>query len=289
MESGLRAPFHKPGGSVVHFIVCIKQVPDTTEVRIDPETGTLVREGVPSILNPYDAHACEEAVRTKEKYGGHVTAITMGPPQAAEALRDCIAIGADRAVLVSDRAFAGSDTLATSYAVTAAIRKAEELWGPATLIFCGKQAIDGDTAQVGPGIARRLNVPQITYALRIVELNLDEGYIVAERRLERGIETVRAPLPCLLTCVEEMNEVRYAPLPNLIAALKYQPVVWGVDDLDVDPNKCGLKGSPTAVAKVFAPPEREPGEIIEGATVAEKVSKLLDKLEERLREVQPTS
>ena len=266
----------------MHIIVCIKQVPDTTDVRIDPETGTLVREGVPSILNPYDAHACEEAVRLKERYGGHVTVITMGPPQAAEALRDCIAMGADRAVLVSDRAFAGSDTLATSYAVWCAIMRAQKEWGDADLVLCGKQAIDGDTAQVGPGIARRLDVPQITYALKVVEVDLDNRKIVAQRRLEKGIETVEAPLPALLTCVEEMNEVRYASLPNLIRSLKYEPIVWNHEDVGADPNLCGLKGSPTSVARVFAPPEREPGEIIEGATVAEKVAKLIEKLKERL-------
>lgn len=266
----------------MHIIVCVKQVPDTTDVRIDPETGTLVREGVPSILNPYDAHACEEAVRLKERYGGEVTALTMGPPQAAEALRDCIAIGADRAVLVSDRAFAGSDTLATSYAVYSAVMRAQQEWGPADLVLCGKQAIDGDTAQVGPGVAHRLGVAQITYALRVVEVDLEARTITVERRLERGIETVQAPLPCLLTCVEEMNEVRYAPLPNLIRAIRYQPVVWGCKELDVDPNQCGLKGSPTAVARVFAPPEREPGEIIEGDSVPEQVSNLIAKLRERV-------
>jgi len=266
----------------VHIIVCVKQVPDTTDVRIDPETGTLVREGVPSILNPYDAHACEEAVRLKERYGGEVTAITMGPPQAAEALRDCMAMGADRAVLVSDRAFAGSDTLATSYAVWSAVVKAQNEWGPADLILCGKQAIDGDTAQVGPGIARRLGVPQITYALRIVEVDLDGRRVVVERRLEKGIETVEAPLPALLTCVEEMNEVRYASLPNLIRSLRYEPIVWTTRHLDVDPQMCGLKGSPTAVAKVFAPPEREPGEIIDGDSVQDKVSRLIEKLQAKL-------
>jgi electron transfer flavoprotein beta subunit len=271
-------------GAPVHIIVCVKQVPDTTDVRINPETGTLVREGVPSILNPYDAHACEEAVRLKERYGGTVTAISMGPPQAAEALRDCIALGADRAVLISDRAFAGADTWATSYALSRAIRRAEREWGPAQVILCGKQAIDGDTAQVGPGIARRLQLPQITYAYRILEVDKAAGRVVAERRLEKGIETVEAPLPCLLTCVEQINEPRYASLPNLIRAIRYQCIVWGAADVEADPNQCGLKGSPTAVARVFAPPEREPGDIIEGADVAEKVSGLLDRIQTRIRE-----
>ncbi len=277
------------GGYRVHLIVCVKQVPDTTDVRIDPETNTLVREGVPSILNPYDAHACEEAVSLKERYGGEVTAVSMGPLQAVEALRDCIAIGADRAVLVSDRAFAGSDTLATSYAVWSAIRAAEKAWGPAQVILCGKQAIDGDTAQVGPGVARRLDVPQITYALRVVELDADANTITVERRVEKGLEMVVSPLPCLLTCVEEMNEIRYASLPNLIRSLRYEAVIWGVKDLEADPTLCGLKGSPTAVARVFAPPEREPGEMIEGETAAAKVSGLIARLRERLGQSAPVN
>ncbi|MBC7286913.1 MAG: electron transfer flavoprotein subunit beta/FixA family protein [Armatimonadetes bacterium] len=266
----------------MHIIVCVKQVPDTTDVRIDPNTGTLVREGVPSILNPYDAHACEEAIRLKERYGGEITVISMGPPQAAEALRDCIALGADRAVLLSDRAFAGSDTLATSYALWCGILRAQREWGDADLVLCGKQAIDGDTAQVGPGIARRLDVPQITYALKVVELDLDKRKVVVERRLEKGIETVEAPLPALLTCVEEMNDVRYASLPNLIRSLRYEPIVWTSKDVGADPELCGLKGSPTSVARVFAPPEREPGEIIEGDTVSEKVSRLIEMVLEKL-------
>jgi electron transfer flavoprotein beta subunit len=268
-------------GVRVHIVVCVKQVPDTTDVRIDPNTGTLVREGVPAILNPYDAHACEEAVRLKERYGGEVTAITMGPPQAAEALRECIALGADRGVLLSDRAFAGSDTLATSYALWAAVVRAGQEWGPVSLVLCGKQAIDGDTAQVGPGIARRLGVPQITYALRVLEVDLAGGKIVAQRRLEKGVETVAAPLPCLLTCVEEMNTVRYAALPNLIRSLRYEPIHWTAKDVSADPNLCGLKGSPTSVARILTPPEREPGEILGGETVSEKVAALISRLHAR--------
>jgi len=266
----------------VHILVCVKQVPDTTDVRIDPETGALVREGVPSILNPYCAHACEEAVRLKERLDAQVTVICMGPPQAAEAVRDCIAIGADRGVLVSDRAFAVADTWATSYTLALAVRRAEKEWGPAQLILCGKQAIDGDTAQVGPGIARRLGIPQITYALRTASLDLQARTVDVDRRLEKGIETVTTSLPCLLTCVEEMNEIRYASLPNLIRSLRYEPLVWGPADLEADAERCGLKGSATAVAKVFAPPEREPGEMVEGETAAATVSAMVGKLRERL-------
>jgi electron transfer flavoprotein beta subunit len=270
------------GGVFVHAVVCVKQVPDTTDVRIDPVTNTLVREGVPSILNPYDAHAAEEAVRLKERYGGQVTVVTMGPPQASDALRDCIALGADRAILVSDRAFAGSDTWATSYAVWGAVNHAAEMFGPVDLVLCGKQAIDGDTAQVGPGVARRLNWAQVSYCLRVVELDVEGGKLTCERRLEKGIETLEAPLPCVLTCLEEMNEVHYATLPNLIRAIRYAPESWSVKELGLDPNECGLKGSPTAVARVFAPPEREPGEIIEGDSPREKVSSLIEKLQGRL-------
>jgi electron transfer flavoprotein beta subunit len=262
--------------------VCVKQVPDTTDVRIDPVTNTLVREGVPSILNPYDTHACEEAVRLKERYGGSVTVVTMGPPQAAEALRDCIAMGADRALLISDRAFAGADTWATSYTVWGAVNHAAQEFGPVDLVLCGKQAIDGDTAQVGPGVARRLDWAQVTYCLRVVELDLPNKKIVCERRLEKGIETLESPLPCVLTVVEEMNEVRYSSLPNLIRAIRYVPASWGVKDLGIDPERCGLKGSPTAVARVFAPPEREKGEMIEGETPADQVAEVIEKLRGRL-------
>ncbi len=245
--------------------VCIKQVPDTTEVRIDPETNALVREGVPSIVNPFDAHATEEAVRLKERYGGTVTIISMGPPQATEAIKKCISFGADRGILLSDRAFAGSDTWATSYIIAAGLKRlmSEQ---PVDLILCGKQAIDGDTAQVGPGLARRLNLPQITYAISIEEVNLDARRVKVGRRLETGVEVVEAPLPALLTCVEEMNEIRYASLPNMIRAARYEPEVWGRDDLEVEDELLGFNGSPTVVSKIFAPPEREPGEIIPGGT-----------------------
>ena len=242
---------------MLRMVVCVKQVPDTTEVRIDPETNTLIREGVPSILNPFDAHATEAAVELKEKYGGHITALSMGQPQAVEALQKCISFGVDRAILLSDRAFAGSDTLATSCAVTAGLRRIAQEDG-LDLVLCGKQAIDGDTAQVGPGIACRLSLPQITYAIGVDEIDVDQERITVQRRLEHGIETVQAPLPALLTCVEEMNELRYASLPNMIRAARYEPEVWTAAELEVDVEELGLKGSPTVVDRIFAPPEREP-------------------------------
>lgn len=245
----------------MHMVVCVKQVPDTTEVRIDPETNTLVREGVPSILNPYDAHAAEAAVELKERYGGKVTVVCMGPPQAIEVIRECISLGADRGILLSDRAFAGSDTWATSYTIGLALKRIRDEEG-LDMVLCGKQAIDGDTAQVGPGLARRLQIPQITYAVGVEEVDLEARTATVLRRLEKGVEVVKTPLPCLLTCVEEMNEVRYATLPNMIRAARYEPEVWGAKDLDADPNLLGLKGSPTMVNRIFPPPARQPGEIV---------------------------
>jgi electron transfer flavoprotein beta subunit len=247
----------------MNIVVCVKQVPDTTEVRIDPETNTLVREGVPAILNPYDGHATEEAVRLRERYGGTVTALTMGPPQATDALRKCISIGVDRGILLSDRAFAGADTWATSYTLAAAVRKLGEE-EPVSLVLCGKQAIDGDTAQVGPGIAQRLEVSQLTYVIGVDDVSVETGRVRVRRRLESGVETVEADLPALLTCVEEINDVRYASMPNMIRAARYEPETWTKDNLDVEESLIGLDGSPTAVSKVFAPPTRQPGEIVAG-------------------------
>ena len=268
---------------MLRMVICVKQVPDTTEVRIDPETNTLIREGVPSILNPFDAHATEAAVQLKEKYGGHITALSMGPPQAVEALKKCISFGIDRTVLLSDRAFAGSDTLATSCALTAGLDRIAREEG-FDLVLCGKQAIDGDTAQVGPGIACRLGLPQVTYAIDVEEVELDQKTVKVQRRLEHGIETVQAPLPALLTCVEEMNELRYASLPNMIRAARHEPEVWTLADLAVAPELLGLKGSPTVVDRIFAPPQREPGEIIPGGTEdpAGAAAALLDRLLEHV-------
>ncbi|NLP43787.1 MAG: electron transfer flavoprotein subunit beta/FixA family protein, partial [Peptococcaceae bacterium] len=195
----------------MHFVVCLKQVPDSSEVRIDPETNTLMREGVPSIINPYDAHALEEAIRLKEKVGGKVTVITMGPDQAKEALRKAMSFGADRAILLSDRAFAGADSLATAYVLTRAIQKIMET-EPVDLVLAGKEAIDGDTAQTGPGIASRLSFTQLTYVIKVA--SLDKDSITVHRKLETGREVVQAKLPALLTVEKELNAIRYATLPN---------------------------------------------------------------------------
>lgn len=247
----------------MHAVVFVKQVPDSTEVRIDPRTNTLMREGVPSIINPYDAHAVEEAVRLKERFGGKVTVISMGPPQAKEVLRRSISFGADVGILVTDRAFGGSDTLATSYILSQALRKVMET-EPVDIVFAGKQAIDGDTAQVGPGIATRMGWPQLTYVMNIISLDLDKREIVVERKLEGSKEIVKAKLPVLLTVEKGINELRYASFPNLLRAARYEPIIWGKDQLTVDPTKIGLKGSPTTVFRIFPPPPREGGEKLPG-------------------------
>lgn len=247
----------------MHAVVCIKQVPDATEVRIDPKTNTLVREGIPSIVNPYDLHAVEAAVQLREKYGGKVTVITMGPPQAAEALQKCIAQGADEAILLTDRGFAGADTLATSYVLAQAIRRlnTEE---PVDLVFAGKQAIDGDTAQVGPGIAARLGIPVLTYVCAIRSCDPQSREIVVERLLEEGREVVAARLPVLLTASKELNEIRYASLPSMLRAARYQVRMWNKDDIKADPKQIGLKGSPTIVGRIFSPPQRQAGPQLAG-------------------------
>ena len=244
----------------MNIIVCIKQVPDTTDVRIDPETNTLIRSGVACIVNPFDMYAVEEGVRLKEKFGGKVTVLTMGPPQAEEALRETISLGADEAILISDRAFAGSDTWATSYTLSGAIRKI----GDYDVIICGKQAIDGDTAQVGPGISAHLDIPQITYVKRIEEVDTASNHMRAERMTEEGYEIIESPLPCLITVVKEINEPRLPSLKGKMRAKKAEIKKWGAKDLDLDPGLIGLDGSPTKVVKIFTPPPREKGQILEG-------------------------
>ncbi len=257
----------------MHIVVCIKQVPDTADVKIDPKTNTLIREGVQSIVNPFDMYAIEEAVRIKEKKGGTVTVITMGPPQAETALREAISMGCDKAILLSDRAFAGSDTWATSYTLSMAIKKLEKV----DIIVCGKQASDGDTAQVGPGIAAHLNLPQITYVRKIEEIT--DNDIVAERLLEEGYEVIKSPLPCLITVVKEINEPRIPSLKGKLAAKKAQITVWKAGDLGCDPKNIGLDGSPTKVVRIFNPPPRQGGQIFKGEP-EEIVPQIVEKLKE---------
>lgn len=241
----------------MNIVICIKQVPDTTQIKIDPETNTLIREGVESIINPFDTYAIEEGVRLKEKLGGKTTVITMGPPQAEAALREAISLGCDEAVLISDRAFAGSDTLATGYTLAMSIKKL----GDVDIIICGKQASDGDTAQVGPGIATQLDIPQVTYVKKIEEIK--DGSMIAERMTEEGYEIIKTSIPCLITVVKEINEPRIPSLKGKMKAKKAEITNWKAIDIDVDEIRLGLTGSPTWVSKIFTPPPRKKGQIFE--------------------------
>ncbi|MCX7591355.1 MAG: electron transfer flavoprotein subunit beta/FixA family protein [Kiritimatiellae bacterium] len=257
----------------MHIVVCIKQVPETTDVKIDPKTNTLMREGVQSIINPFDMYAIEEGIRLKERLGARVTAISMGPPQAETALRDAISMGIDDAILISDRAFAGSDTWATSYTLALAIRKI----GDVRLIVCGKQASDGDTAQVGPGIAAHLDWPQITCVRKI--RTIEENHIVAERLLENGHEVIESSLPCVMTVVKEINEPRLPSLKGKMTARKAVVPRWTAEDLSAERDKIGLEGSPTKVIRIFTPPPRAGGEILQGEPT-EVVAKLVERLKD---------
>ncbi|WP_319403104.1 electron transfer flavoprotein subunit beta/FixA family protein [uncultured Anaeromusa sp.] len=241
------------------ILVCVKQVPDTTEVRIDRETNTLQRQDVPSILNPFDRHALEEALRVKERCGGTVSVLTMGPLQAQEVLKECLALGADEAVLVSDKAFAGADTLATSRTLAAAIAKLQ----PAELIFCGKQAIDGDTAQVGPELAEHLNMAQITCVSKL-EVFPAERRLIAEREVEDGHEVLELSLPAVLTVSKSLNEPRYPSIKGRLRANKTSIPILMLADLGLQAEETGLQGSPTRVVRIFAPETRKGGEVIQG-------------------------
>lgn len=254
------------------IVVCVKQVPGTTEVKINPETNTLVREGIPNQINPFDLYAVEEALRLKERLGAETKTIvlSMGPPQAAESLRECIAMGIDDAVLLSDRAFAGADTLATAYTLAAAIRKLD-----AGLVLCGKQAIDGDTAQVGPEIAENLDWPHLTYVRKINEIGQSE--LVAERMTDDGYERLNVSLPALLTVVKEINEPRLPGIKGQLRAKKYEVPVWTAADLELDQGRIGLKGSPTWVSKIFYPQHEVTAEMICGES-CEQAAALAGKL-----------
>ncbi|WP_290588411.1 electron transfer flavoprotein subunit beta/FixA family protein [Alicyclobacillus sp.] len=269
------------------MVVCIKQVPDSREIRIDPKTNTLIRQGVPAIVNPYDLNGVEAALQIKDQFGGRVTVLTMGPPSADKALRQCVAMGADEGVLISDRAFAGADTLATSYVLAKSIEKAGRLWGQPAIVFCGKQTLDGDTGQVGPGIACRLDYEQLTYVEAIESVDPDRGEVVVRRHLEDGVERVRAPFPVLITVLAEMNKPRRASLPGLLHAQTYQPIVWSTADFeDLDRSKIGLRGSPTVVSKTWVPePRQVDTEFLKGET-GEVTSRLAQVLVERLQTVQ---
>lgn len=266
----------------MHIVCCVKQVPDTTQVKIDPETNTLIRAGVESICNPYDLVAAEAAVQLTERYGGKVTVISMGPPQAEAALRECLALGADEAILLSDRAFAGADTLATSYTLSRAIAKIDAT-EPVHLVICGKQAIDGDTAQTGPGIATWLGYTQLTYVSDIVSLG--DNTIRVKREVEGGSELIEGKLPALLTVEIELASPRYASLPELVRALRQEVKVWGAKEIDAPPERVGLKGSPTSVREIFAPPVRGGGSVFDTTEKKEQATK--DFLEAFLKKEQP--
>lgn len=258
----------------MNILVCIKQVPDTADVRINPETNTLVREGVKSIINPFDMYAIEEAVRLKEKFNGKAVVLTMGPPQADAALREAVSMGIDDAYLVSDRAFAGSDTLATSYTLASAIKKIGEF----SIILCGKQAADGDTAQVGPGISTHLDIPQVTYVKKIEEIQNNVARV--ERMTEEGFEIVECPLPCLFTVVKEINAPRLPSLKGIMRSKNIKINLMNAAMLDTEEDRLGLKGSPTQVVKIFSPERRKSGEIFNGPVEdsVEKLSHIVNKI-----------
>ena len=253
----------------MRIAVCVKQVPDTNEIRINPETGTLIRDGVPSILNNDDANALEQALQIKDANPDTtVTVLTMGPPQAREMLQECLAMGADEAILLSDRALGGSDTWATSNALAAGLRKA----GPFDLIFAGRQAIDGDTAQVGPQIAEKMGLPQVTY---VKEFELEGDAVTVKRALEDGYEKLRVKLPCVLTAIKELNTPRYMSVAGILRAAKAEIQVWSADDIGVDKTTVGLKASPTNVFRSFTPKPKGKGVSVEGDTPKEQAGNLL--------------
>ena len=255
-------------------LVCVKQVPDTNEVKIDPVKGTLIREGVPSILNPDDANALEAALSLKDKDPSiQVSVVTMGPPQAMIMLRECLSMGADDAYLLSDRAFGGADTCATSTTLAAAIKKI----GDVDLIFAGRQAIDGDTAQVGPQTAQRLNYPVVTY---VQDVKMDGTTVTVQRQMEDGYELIEVKTPCLLTAVKELNKPRYMSIYQIVDAYQKNITVWTHEDVELKPEDCGLKASPTQVFRSFTPPTKGKGEMLKGTT-KEVASGLVSRLREK--------
>lgn len=239
----------------MNIVVCMKQVPDTTEVKIDPVTGTLIREGIPSIINPDDKSGLEAALVLKDSIGAKVTVLSMGPPQADLALREALAMGADEAILLSDRAFGGADTWATSTTIAAALRKLDF-----DLVICGRQAIDGDTAQVGPQIAEHLHLPQVSY---VSELELKGDSVIVKRIFEDGYQRIKVKMPCLLTTLKDINTPRYMSVAGIFDAYKKDIPVWGLADIEVDESNIGLKGSFTRVKKSFTKGAKSAGKVYE--------------------------
>jgi electron transfer flavoprotein beta subunit len=261
-------------GRKMKILVCVKQVPDTNEVKIDPVKGTLIRDGVPSILNPDDANALEAALAIKDQAPDTIVAvITMGPPQSTYMLRECMAMGADEAYLLSDRAFGGADTCATSTTIAAGIKKVEGV----DVIFAGRQAIDGDTAQVGPQVAMRLGLPVVTY---VQSIEMKDGKAMVHRQMEDGYEVIEVQMPCLITAVKELNVPRYMNIGKIVDAYKKEITTWNHVDLGLDPKDCGLNASPTQVLKSFTPPVKGKGMMLSGS-VQEISANLVGKLKEK--------
>jgi len=260
----------------MNIVVCIKQVPDTTEVKIDQKTGRLIREGVPSIINPEDKNALEEALRIKEKINSQVTVVTMGPPQAEDALREALAMGADEGILLCDFKFAGSDTWATANALKAGIKQI----GKYDLILCGRQAIDGDTAQVGPQLAEALQIPQITYAQKIEIDKINNKKVKVEREMEDGYEIIESSLPVLVTCTHSINHPRYPSLNGIENSFKAEIKKWTAADINAVDSEIGINSSPTKVKKTFSPQAKGQGVILNGS-IKEMAHELIEKLKEK--------
>lgn len=255
----------------MNIVVCVKQVPGTTEVKMNKETNTIIREGVEAIINPFDTYAVEEGLIIREAKGGKVTVLSMGIPSVADMLKETISLGVDDTVLLSDRAFAGADTLATSYALSMGIKKI----GDVDLVICGKQATDGDTAQVGPSLAEKLGFPHTTYVRKIEEIGDD--FIRCQRMTEDGYEVIEMPLPAVITVVKEINTPRLPSIKGMMRAKKAVVNIWTADDINANKNQCGLKGSPTQVVKTYVPVHDIKSEMIEG-DAEEQASKLVDRL-----------
>ena len=262
----------------MNVLVCIKQVPDTTNVKINKKTGTIVREGVPSVINPSDKHAIEEALSLREKLGGKVIVVTMGPPQSREALHEAIAMGIDKGFLLTDRKFAGADTLATSYTLAQAIRKLEENESKFDLILCGSKSIDGDTAQTPIELAETLNIPQITY---VTNLAIRDHTIRAIRDVDDGYEIIESEMPVLITILKEINTPRYPSIRGIVQSFQKENITeWSSADIDVDERKIGLSGSATQVKKVFTPESKKEGTILQGDR-KEIVAKIIKQLKKK--------
>jgi electron transfer flavoprotein beta subunit len=257
----------------MNIVVCLKQVPGTTEVKINPQTNTLIRQGIKNVINPFDTYALEEGVRLKEKLGGKVSVVSMGPPQAADMLREAISLGADEAFLLSDSAFAGADTWATAFTLAGAVKKL----GPFDIVICGRQSTDGDTAQVGPEMSEMLGLPFIAYISQIEEIS--NSQIRVKRMIDEGHEVILSPLPLVITVTKEINVPRLPSLRGIMKSKSAKIPTWTNQDLDIDPNKVGLAGSYTKVIKIFAPRREKKAEMLQGE-IEDQVTCLIGKLKD---------